>query len=125
MTKTQNLVYTRGDSRTLRLKVTDSANQPVNLTGAKVWFTVKKAANDPDSQAIITRRTANANGADSQVLVTNGLAGQAEIYLDASIGWRKEGTYVYDIQVKTALGRIYTVVQGKIQILGDVTHATG
>jgi len=59
---------------------------PVDLTGAKVWFTVKNRVEDP--AALISKRNVAAGGVDNQVLVVTpqvGIAvGQFRVLIDVA-----------------------------------------
>ena len=118
----------RGDSKTLELTVTDGNGDAVNLTGAYIWFTVKKRAKDVDSKAVITKATANVDGGgDEQILITSGSLGLVEIYLvpaDTEDLNPPDYKYQFDVQVKTAAGKVYTVARDTFQLLSDVTQGT-
>lgn len=99
---------------------------PVDLTGAKVWMTVKQRTGDPDSAAIFMRRNTAAGGDDSEIrVITPATNGQVEVYIVPSntrgVG---AGTYQYDIQVITSDGKTYTITRAKITLSDDVTKAT-
>ena len=105
-----DLVMTRGDTRTLTLTLTDSDAVPFDLTGATLRFTVgdllEKATGDgivvadPDSGvAVIT-----INPADTE---------------DAS-DWRR--SYPYDIQVTFLDGTVITPILGRFVLRPDVTQ---
>lgn len=117
----------RGDSKTCDLTVTDSEGSAFNLTDAAIWFTVKRDPRDTDAKAIITKATANVDGgADSQILITDGAAGEAEIYL---LPADTEGLEIpsydlhYGVQVKTAAGKVYTVARGSFRLVSDITRS--
>jgi len=118
----------RGDSKTLELAVTDANGEPVNITNAYVWFTVKKDVNDEDDAAVITKATANVDGgADAQLLITSGSLGLADIYLvpaDTEDLNPPDYDYHFDVQVKTAAGKVYTVARDSFRLLSDVTRDT-
>jgi hypothetical protein len=61
-----------------------SPGNPVDLTGARVWFTVKNRVEDP--AATIAKRNLTAGGVDNQILVvapqTGVTAGQFRVLLD-------------------------------------------
>lgn len=113
------------DDRTLSVSVNTDAGAPVDLTDAKMWFTVKQRSTDPDDQALIQKRTANAGGSDAQVKVITPATGKAEIYIvPADTLSMNPGTYIYDIQVTLASGKTYTITRDKITFKEDVTKAT-
>lgn len=115
------VMYIR-DDRTLSVSVNTDTGDPVNLTDAKMWFTVKQRFADPDDKALIQKRTANAGGSDSQIKIITPATGKAEIYIipeDTQL--INPGTYVYDIQVMLANGKTYTITRDKITFKEDVT----
>jgi hypothetical protein len=114
------------DDRTLEVSVNanTSPQTPQDLTGAKVWMTVKDRTSDLDSSAHIMKRNAAAGGSDSEIkILTPATNGQLEIYLvPADTENMNPGTYVYDVQVKLANDKVYTVVRSQITFKDDVTR---
>src|SRR4030042_3861484 len=116
----------RGDNKTLALAIRDALGNPVDLTDALIWFTVKRAIDSGggDSAAVLTRATANVEGGgDDQILITDEINGKAEIYIVPSntqnMGIR---TYVADVQAKPGTDGIYTGWVGTFILDGDVTR---
>jgi hypothetical protein len=98
----------------------------VNLTGAKVWFTAKRAWTDADSAAVIALST-DLGG----ITITDASAGTARLTIPpaatASLTTPPPPsplTLLYDIQVKEADGSITTVQQGHLLVRADITRAT-
>ena len=96
----------------------------VNLTGAKVWFTAKRAFTDADSAAVIALSTTTGG-----VTILDAALGTARLVIPSSAtsalttpGPPSPLTLVYDIQIREADGTITTVQQGRLNIRGDVTH---
>lgn len=110
------------DDRTLAVSVNEDTGGPVNLTGAKLWFTVKARATDDDDHALIRKRNTAAGGGDDEIEVTDAAGGKAEIYIvpDDTLSF-DPGTYLYDIQVQLANGKTYTITRDKITFKEDVT----
>jgi len=108
-----NDIY-RGDNKSYTLAFTDSAGDPIDITGWKIYFTMKRNPNHSDDQAPIKVDVIvhddPANGLTSFNL-TN-----AQTYL------LMPGTYYYDIQVKKAENDILTIVSGEIIVLADITR---
>lgn len=113
------------DDRTLAASVNYPDGRPVDLTGAKVWFTVKDRAKDPDSQARILKKNLAAGGSDDEILIlTPATDGKVEVYIvPADTENIDPATYRYDIQVIVG-GKTYTVVRDQITFKEDVTKAT-
>ena len=103
-----------GDSRDFYLTFTDSDGDAIDITGWKIYFTIKFHYNDTDESAAvkkdITEHTDAINGKTKFSLVNGDTKD-----LDARTCW-------YDIQVKKNTGDILTVMSGKIQILRDITR---
>jgi len=113
------------DDRTLSVAADTEKGAPVDLTDAKLWFTVKQRATDLDADALIQKRTANAGGSDGEIKVITPATGKAEIYVvPADTVDMNPGTYIYDIQVTLANGKTYTITRDKITFKEDVTKAT-
>ena len=123
-TESNRIVMYLRDDRTLSVTANYEDGSPADLTGAKMWFTVKEKASDPDTDALIEKKSALAGGADSQILFTNPTGGAAEVYLvpDDSNSMNP-GIYSYDVQVTLANGKTYTIVRDRITFKEDVTKA--
>jgi hypothetical protein len=95
---------------------------PVDLTGAKIWFTVKNAVNDPDRAAVVSLFTPSsgvavliaAQGTFSVTGDPNTFAAYGDMPVD----------FVFDLQLKEASGRITTIETGTLVVTPDVTRAT-
>ena len=117
------LMYTR-DDRTLSLTVNDADDAPINLTGASLWFTVKEKTSDPDASAIFQKKNTAAGGGDTEIKVTDAVNGSAEIYIvPDDTNEVNPGIYVWDVQVKLASGKTYTVLRGRVTFKEDITRA--
>jgi hypothetical protein len=105
----------RGDdwSRTLYFEDEDSA--PIDITGWTLFFTVKANADDLDAAAIISKTI---------TVFTNPTAGEAGISLSSADTNQAIGSYLFDIQVKTNLNQIVTVLEGILTITKDITIRT-
>lgn len=125
MSETSNTVtmFVR-DNRTLTVTVHATDGTPVDLTDAKVWFTVKARMTDLDSAAVIQKKNPEAGGSEDEIHVTDPSNGVLEIYLvPADTESVDPATYVYDVQVTLISGKTYTVVRDKITFKEDVTKA--
>lgn len=69
--------YFEGDAIDIELTVTDSAGDPLDLAGTTLEFIVKRAAIDPDDEAVLTKTTAD----PAEIEVTDSLNGEATIYI--------------------------------------------
>lgn len=99
------LTVYRGTSKTFVLTVTDADGKPVNLTGARVVFTVKGRI---EEQVPLLQKTSD-NA--SQVLITGAAGGVAEIYLvPADTARMTARPYVFDVFVQLSSGKRYVVI---------------
>ena len=105
----------RGDTKTLNLTFKDDTGTPVNLTGSKVYLTVKKSVNDSDDDALIKKDVTGH---------TNATAGETQITLSATDTNIEEGLYVWDIQIKYSDNSINSTMKGDFEVVSDVTRRT-
>lgn len=108
----------RGDTNVYDLRVIRQ-NAPVNLTGVKMWFTLKDDRNDPDSEALI-----QVNNIDdpSQVYYTQPTAGRAQIaLLPGDTVALVDNAFYYDIQILETSGAVTTIANGILHLENDVT----
>jgi len=103
----------RGDSWSRTLYFQDGDGNPLDITGWEIRFTIKAKIDDLDNAAII-----------HQIITTftNPIAGEAGISLSATETAQAIGSYLFDIQAKTNLGQVTTVLEGVINISQDVTR---
>lgn len=111
-------VYKKRD-RTLRITLTG----PGDITGAKIWFSVKKEKTDIDTDALITKKSLNNGGSDAQTMVTDGPNGVLEVYIvPDDTDHLAEGDYWFDVVIETSVGRrLEAVVPSRFRILQPVT----
>lgn len=120
-----NLRATKGDSISLEadvVRVIDGVNQPVNLTGASVWFTAKRSYSDDDATAFIRKGTTNTTLDGIEVLDATG--GQVVINIEPSdTSGLEAGTVMllWDMQVLEADQTLTTVNYGRFALLDQVT----
>jgi len=111
------MVYKNRD-QTLRFRLWSS----VDLTGAKIWFSVKSTGKGvEDDDASIEKRSANNGGDDSQAKVITGWAQDSEtgcyysvleVYIKQVDTINMEvGDYVYDVVVENSSGRKLQAVE--------------
>lgn len=116
----QNLRMRRGDTPTFQLTVTDRAGAPFNITNYSIWFTAKNSVDDVDPGLFQLSTTTG------EIAITNGVGGIAEITppSTSTSGFTTDRTLFYDVQLRNAaLTRTYTVCQGTLQVLRDITRA--
>ena len=108
----------RGDNKSFTLSFTDAVGDPIDITGWKIYFTMKKSLTQSDAEADLKEDTEEhddpENGLTS-IHLSNGQTdtlGSSELPTD----------YFYDIQVKKTDGSVLTVISGIIKVLADVTR---
>ena len=105
----------RGDSWSRTMYFEDEDGARIDITGWTIFLTVKENADDPDTNAIISKTITT---------FSDPVNGEAEIELTPTDTAQEIESYLFDIQVKTAVGEIYTIVEGIITITKDVTIRT-
>lgn len=107
----------RGDDRTIPLHIIYVATgNDVDITGWKVYFTVKENKDDADENAKIKKDI---------IEHTDPTHGKTEIVLtNEDTDKLNPTTNYYDVQVKKPDGKIKTYVSGEIDVLEDITRRT-
>lgn len=105
----------KGDTETVIFTVTDDVGAAINLTGATVYFTVKKKIDDPDSKAIIQK---------SWTSHTTPAGGITTLILSKDDTYKQVGTYLWDFQIKASGGAITTADLGEFVIGAHLTYTT-
>ena len=120
-----NFTLKKGDTHYLEVLVTrkdqNEVDQPVDLTGAKMWFTAKNRITDTDIEAVIRKGTNNASL--SGVDITGAVDGEALVTLqpaDTTVG---KGTVFlfWDLQLEESDGTITTLNAGRLALSDQVT----
>jgi len=114
MVEQVNLEIKRGDTWSRVIYFEDEDKVRKNITGWTIFFTIKVKADDLDTATTTIAKT---------VSPSNPLEGEAEISL-TSTDTKDVGNYIFDIQVKTNLNEIITVLEGTITITQDITTRT-
>jgi hypothetical protein len=109
-----NDIFT-GDTKNYTLTFTDSDDNPLDLTGAAVWYTVKERASDLDTSALIQKKITSHTDATGGVTLLSLSATDTDI---------DPGDYVYDFQLVSASGEITTLTNGIIKFRQDITRNT-
>jgi len=114
----------RGDTLKHSTTLRDSSGVAQNLTGWKVWWTVKQYVSDPDNQAVHFAASDDGSG---DIAVSDAPNGKVAISMPPvkTVAFPDEAvTVVYDIQGKDAGGVVRTFEVGTIIVSPDVTRAT-
>lgn len=111
-----DLTIIRGDDTTIELTYQDADGNAIDLTGATVYFTVKSAFDDDDTDADaiiskdITSHADPTNGRSDIVLTDE----------DTDVALSEH--YIADVQIKNAAGAITTSSIFSVEVTGDVTR---
>ena len=104
----------RGDSRTVKVVITDDADLAVNISGHTLWATLKANLTDVDVDAAFQGSAVMPSNAES-------LAGIGYITIDAT--GITPGRYHYDIQWVQPGPVVRTIEIGVVRIKADVTQS--
>lgn len=111
--------FFRGDNRDLDVVVKDSAGSIVNITGATFKFTVKDKKSDT---AFLFQKTTTLA---TEILITDAPVGEVTVFIlpadTSSLSVFNERALFYDLEITTALSKVYTVVEGVINMKEDIT----
>lgn len=102
------------DSISFKLTVKDECGEVIDITGYTIYFTVKSLANISSGDNTATIQKIVTSHTDP----THGITHIALTSSDTNV---TAGDYFYDIQVKTPDGSISSCVQGKLEVLQDIT----
>lgn len=103
------LVIVRGSSRTLELSVTDENNNRADITGARVYFSVKV---EPfDERPLFQKSSLDS----SQAEITTPREGKAQIYIQpADTQYLDPHEYVFDVWLVFPSGRRIPVIKTSV-----------
>lgn len=118
----------RGDSIELSITLfqTDGIT-PFDLSGGKVWSSIKKSLSDLDAGAVSrVDSDGGSTPAGGDVTITDAVNGIVVVrHSTAATETVGIGSKLYyDIQVKDSVGRVFTPVYGTICIVADVTQVS-
>lgn len=111
----------RGDTLVFDVTITDEDGAAVNLIGTSLRLTAKRSAGQPDADALISLTTG------AGITVTNASAGQARVEIvPAKTSGLEAATVslVWDLQLTTGDGQVFTVAGGYLTVSPDVSHAS-
>lgn len=117
----KDIIATKGDTIIFDVYVT-RGEDPVDLTGGKVWFTVKRNSRDLDEDSLIYLNSA-VDPAQVRIIApaTNG---QIRVELEPADTVDIKDTYLpYDVQIRESDGAISTIEYGTIELRKNVTQS--
>lgn len=108
----------RGDGRDYEIGVKDRDRAVVDITGAKIWFTLKESYDDLDVNAAVQLTTDNA----AEISITDATNGLAVIYIkNTHTSGLSIRSYFMDVQIKEVDRELRTIVYGTMAVIPDVT----
>lgn len=111
---------TRGDTKQIPFVVYDSDGSPMDLGQLdSITFTVKSRRTDPDVDALIVKDLS------AGIAINSALDGTATITILPTDTSGLTGTrrgLVWDIQVVSYTGAVYTVLEGILSVFADITQ---
>jgi hypothetical protein len=131
----------RGDTKKWALAFVDDIGDPLDLSGCTVWFTAKVTiSNDMLDEDAIIQHKIEINGSGGVVETDGFLIGGkhpvtgvpattaaegvlTQVLSAAESTLLASGEYIYDIQIRTPLGEVYTPVLGQtVSVVEDITR---
>ena len=91
----------------------------IDLTSAKIWFTIKERSADTDAEAKLQYASSG-----SEVELTDPTNGKFTVHLKGSGTADLEGTWLYDIKAKLSSGKLVRLARGVIEFLPNITEAS-
>lgn len=111
-----NLSIYKGNDKSYPIQFIDSNGKPIDLTGCKVYFTLKNSSTDADPGVLQITNASHTNAVEgvSTIVLTN-----------AQTDALTATTYVYDIQLvdNSSPKKITTIQTGTFTIINRVTKA--
>jgi len=100
----QDLNFDEGDDFPYEITLTDSTNDPIDLTGYTFYMTIKKNQSDSDDKAILKKTVST---------IPNPELGIVTITIDRDDTKNvQSGIYSYDIKYNTSLDKVKTILKG-------------
>ena len=109
----------RGDTAKYNIYFKDTNEDPIDITGYTVWFTVRR-----DEPASSVEDDSDADLAGEAIDQASFSAGLAVIEFSATDTTLDFGYYWYDIQYKKPDGTIYSSAAGEFIVSADITRSS-
>lgn len=104
----------KGDTYPVQVQVLSEDGTAFDLTGATVFFTVKKRLEDADAAALISKSATSHTSATEGITQFSILADDVDYV----------GSFYYDVKVKDTNGIIYSVITDRFILENHVTIRT-
>jgi len=112
---TNKLKIIRGDTKVYNLHFLYANGTDVDITGWKLYFTIKLRVDDTDDQAILKKDIT------THIDPTHG---KTTIVLSSTETALLRGNYFYDIQMKKVDNTIQTFMLDGLEVVADITRRT-
>ena len=104
----------KGDTFNLDIQILNDAGEVIDLTGATVFFTVKRNLQDTDSLALISKTiTSHSNPTNGETSIT---------FTSTDVDYI--GEFYYDVKIKDVSNKITSVFKDKFILVEHVTIRT-
>jgi hypothetical protein len=111
-----------GDDYDYRFVISEGSSV-MDLTGAKVWFTMKESTLESDAAAKLQLTSDDTDEVEIVAPATDGVIIIKFKSSGAKSTENLEGIWDYDVQILTASNRVMTVAAGKIEFLPNLTRS--
>ena len=113
-----DLHFYRGDDWDIIVNLTDADGNAIDISGYTFYFTLKLTTDSAsnDGSALITEDvTSHTDAANGQTTISVANTDTSQV---------SAGKYKYDIQYKSDVSKVKTVVRGDFEVLEDTTKRT-
>jgi hypothetical protein len=110
----------RGDTYDAEITVYDEDDNAENITGSSIIFTLRESV---EEGVTLQKKNTAAGGGSDEIEDYDLNNGKFRLHiLPADTVSLEPGEYVYDIEVTTSTGRVYTIVIDRFFVKSDVTR---
>lgn len=107
--------FYRGDARLVKMSFKKKDGTPIDITGWKVYLTMKASLADADEDAALQK---------IQIVHTDAVNGLTEILINSEESAALQPRIYYcDVQLTDTVGNNFTVFNGKITVRRDITQS--
>ncbi len=113
----------RGNTVEFEMNVITHEDEPMDITGCKIWFTGKTRPEDSDANALWS---VNSVDHPTQVAFVNPILGEVLLVLkpENTVNLPTFRKVAFDVQIKDTANKVYTIQKGHFQVNPDVTRTT-
>lgn len=111
----QDLICRAKNTNVIKLIVQDEKQCAVDISGATVFFTVKTSTSQTDADAVLKKDVTS---------LTEPTSGQTDITLTATDTGSLLGNYIYSVKIKKSDNTIYTLAEGTVCFMQELSTRT-